>query len=342
MDDIDEIITRFIGELKKKGIDEESSSLLIQVRHQRRHYIRGFGMLDNIISNETGANSTRHNLPDFLQTEIELATVRDSTKIIHNDTLKLIRLYSPEATVEQVDLDYIQRLEGYMNNELGLSINTIARHMKTLKRYINLALKKGIITKYPFLNYTIKSEQTNRQALNEKELETLEKYRNQLETPNEVLNAFLFSCYTGLRFSDIRVITKQHIVTVNRKKWLVHKMIKTNKVVRIPLQIIFGGKALEISKSINRNKGCLFKIGNNQHANRELVRIARNTGLKEFTFHCARHTCATLLLYRGVSITTVQAILGHQSVKTTQIYSAVTDLTLERELKKSNSRNRKF
>lgn len=58
-------------------------------------------------------------------------------------------------------------------------------------------------------------------------------------------------------------------------------------------------------------------------------------------FHVARHTCATLLLYRGVSITTVQTVLGHQSVKTTQIYSAVTDLTLEKELKKANGkRNR--
>lgn len=58
-------------------------------------------------------------------------------------------------------------------------------------------------------------------------------------------------------------------------------------------------------------------------------------------FHTGRHTCGTLLLYRGVSITTVQAILGHQSVKTTQIYSAVTDLTIEKELKKANGkRNR--
>jgi len=56
-------------------------------------------------------------------------------------------------------------------------------------------------------------------------------------------------------------------------------------------------------------------------------------------FHCGRHTCGTLLLYRGVSITTVQAILGHQSVKTTQIYSAVTDLTIEKELRKANRKN---
>jgi site-specific recombinase XerD len=77
---------------------------------------------------------------------------------------------------------------------------------------------------------------------------------------------------------------------------------------------------------------------NNQQTNRILKRIAKQVGIKRITFHMARHTCGTLLLYRGVSITTVQAILGHQSVKTTQIYSAVTDLTMEKELKKANGK----
>ena len=59
------------------------------------------------------------------------------------------------------------------------------------------------------------------------------------------------------------------------------------------------------------------------------------------TFHAARHTFATLLIYRGVNITTVQKLLGHKSVKTTQIYSAVTDLTIEKEIKKSNTTRKK-
>lgn len=213
--------------------------------------------------------------------------------------------------------------------------------MKTLKRYINVARKKGIITAYPFLNYTIKTEQSHRDALTEKELEKLENYREQLKEPNETLNAFLFSCYTGLRYSDICAFTKQNIRTINRKKWIVLRMIKTNKEVRIPLSTIFDGKALRLTKSIARPRGPLFHMESNQQANRILKRIARQIGIKKITFHTGRHTCGTLLLYRGVSITTVQAILGHQSVKTTQIYSAVTDLTIEKELKKANGkRNR--
>lgn len=217
----------------------------------------------------------------------------------------------------------------------------IARHMKSLKRYVNVARKKGIITEYPFLNYTIRTEQVHRDALTEKELEILEKYRESLSEPNEVLNAFLFSCYTGLRYSDVRIFTKQNICTINHKRWIVLKMYKTNKEIRIPLSTIFEGKALKLTKSISRTRGILFHVGSNQQANRVLKRIAKEVGIKKMTFHVARHTCATLLLYRGVSITTVQTVLGHQSVKTTQIYSAVTDLTIEKELKKANGkRNR--
>lgn len=115
-------------------------------------------------------------------------------------------------------------------------------------------------------------------------------------------------------------------------------MIKTNKEVRIPLSTIFEGKALKLTKSITRSRGLLFHMENNQQTNRILKRIAKQVGIKKITFQIGRHTCGTLLLYRGVSITTVQAILGHQSVKTTQIYSAVTDLTIEKELKKANGK----
>ena len=65
---------------------------------------------------------------------------------------------------------------------------------------------------------TIKTEQSHRDALTEKELEKLEHYREQLKEPNETLNAFLFSCYTGLRYSDMCIFTKQNIRTINRKK----------------------------------------------------------------------------------------------------------------------------
>lgn len=334
---VETAITNFVSELKELGLDN-NGALLIQLNLHGQNYIMSCGNLNNLSAPAKVLGERSGNFIEFMQREIELATVRESTKTLHRDTLNLLKGYSPDVTFENITSEYLQRLELYMRDEGKLSINTIARHMKSFKRYINVARKKGIISNYPFLNYTIRAEQSHRDALTEKELEQLERYKENLEEPCEALNAFLFSCYTGLRYSDVRIFTKQDIHTINRKRWIVLKMFKTNKEIRIPLSTIFEGKALQLTRSIPRSRGPLFHLDSNQQTNRVLSRIAKQIGIKKITFHTARHTCATLLLYRGVSITSVQRVLGHQSVKTTQVYSAVTDLTLEKELKKGNSR----
>ena len=336
--DLTTAITNFEKELQAIGFNG-TDALLIQINIGGENYIRCSGNLNNLVGSQIPIREKHDSLVEFMSKEIAIATVRESTRCLHRDTLSLLADFSANIKLQEITSEYLQRLEIYMRVECQLSINTIARHMKTLKRYINVARKKGIITTYPFLNYTIKTEQSHRDALTEKELEKLEHYREKLKEPNETLNAFLFSCYTGLRYSDICAFTKQNIRTINRKKWIVLRMIKTNKEVRIPLSTIFEGKALKLTKSIARSRGLLFHMESNQQANRILKRIAKQIGIKKITFHTARHTCGTLLLYRGVSITTVQAILGHQSVKTTQIYSAVTDLTMEKELRKANRKN---
>lgn len=335
--ELETAINHFVDELIKLGLDN-SGALLLQIQIKGKSLIRSYGNLNNLVTC-TAIEEKGRGLIHFMEQEIAQANIRESTRKLHYDTLNQLKDFTEEITIQSITADFIEHFDSYLRQH-KLSINTIARHMKTLKRYTNVARKKGIITHYPFLNYTIKSEQTHRDALSEKELGTLESYQDSLEKPNEALNAFLFSCYTGLRYSDICLLSKKDIYTINRKKWIVIKMYKTSKEVRIPISIIFDGKALSLTKSIPRQRGKLFHLQSNQQTNRELKRIAKQVGIKNITFHTARHTCATLLLYRGVSLTTVQKILGHQSVKTTQIYSAVTDLTLERELKKSNARRK--
>lgn len=337
MMDIETAISNFLSELRKMGLDS-NGALLIQMQINGINHIMSYGNLNNLAAPARTIGKKGNSLVGFMEKEIQIAAIRDSTKKLHIDTLNQIKAFSPDVSLQEMSSDFLLRFEIYMREECRMATNTIARHMKSLKRYINVARKKGIITEYPFLNYTIRTEQAHRDALTEKELEMLEKYRESLSEPDEVLNAFLFSCYTGLRYSDVRIFTKQNICTINHKKWIVLRMIKTNKEVRIPISTIFEGKALELTKSIARSRGVIFRIKSNQQANRDLKKIAKQVGIKKMTFHTARHTCATLLLYRGVNITTVQTILGHQSVKTTQIYSAVTDLTLERELKKGSVR----
>ncbi|MCM1722601.1 tyrosine-type recombinase/integrase [Bacteroides ovatus] len=340
--DIEGVLSTFESQLKELGLSDDTGALLVQISIDGKSYIKSLGNLNNlsmpgiVIHNKSGIDFI-----EFMQQEIELANVGRSTKDLHKDTLRQLKCFKSFIDIRTMNSDFLLLFENHMSYDRQLATNTIARHMKVIKRYINVARKKEIILKDPFLNYTIRSEETHREALSEKELEQLEQYRLQNEA-DEVLNAFLFSCYTGLRYSDIRNITKQDIYSINRKKWLIVKMHKTNIEVRIPVSTIFDGKALLLSKSIPRSRGKLFLLESNQKTNRIVKSILKRVGIKRnISFHVGRHTFATLLIYRGVNITTVQKLLGHKSVKTTQVYSAVTDLTVEKELKKSNTKRKR-
>lgn len=340
--DIEEVISTFESQLRELGFTDDTGALLVQISIDGRSYIKSLGDLNHLtIPGIVVDNRVGRNFINFMENEIQLANVSDSTKKLHFDTHRQLKDYKCYQDIRDINCDFLLHLEAFMRNEKELSINTIARHMKVIKRYINVARKKEIILKDPFMNYTIRSQETHRESLTEKELELIEQYRKQNE-PDEILNAFLYSCYTGLRYSDICNITKQDIYSINRKKWLIIKMHKTNIEVRIPLSTIYDGKALELSKSIPRSRGKLFMLDSNQKTNRGVKSTLRKIGIKRnISFHCARHTFATLLIYRGVNITTVQKLLGHKSVKTTQTYSAVTDLTVEKDIKKSNMKRKR-
>ena len=149
------------------------------------------------------------------------------------------------------------------------------------------------------------------------------------------LDAFLFCCYTGLRYSDFVNLSEKNIAIIDREPWLVFNAVKTGIEVKLPLTFLFEGKAWKL---LRKHKGRLkefFSIKPNSNVNKELIRIGKYAGIeKHFSFHSARHTNATLLIYKGANITTVQKLLGHRNVTTTQIYSDVMGSTIVKDLKK--------
>lgn len=171
----------------------------------------------------------------------------------------------------------------------------------------------------------------------------LEKLEN-LELPDRknnsrhILDAFLFCCYCGLRFSDFKQLTYKNLVTVDGKEWLVMNSIKTGVKLNIPLYLLFNGKALGIMQKYDSIEQ-LAALGCNSDTNRTLQKLGRMAHIgKKFTYHTSRHTCATLLVHQGVPITTVQKLLGHTSVKTTEIYSEVFDETIIKDLTRANQK----
>ena len=122
---------------------------------------------------------------------------------------------------------------------------------------------------------------------------------------------------------------------IDKKPWLVFNSIKTGIEVKLPLTILFEGKALKLIRKYKGNLEDFFQIKPNSNVNKELIRIGKLAGMdKHFSFHSARHTNATLLIYKGANITTVQKLLGHRDVTTTQVYSEVMGSTIVKDLKK--------
>lgn len=119
---------------------------------------------------------------------------------------------------------------------------------------------------------------------------------------------------------------------MNGKRWLHFKSIKTGIELRLPLHLLFEGKALAILDKYNIAE--FASLGSNSEVNKCLTQITMMARIKKHvTYHTARHTCATLLIHQGVPITTVQKLLGHTSVKTTEIYSEILSSTILRDLK---------
>ena len=205
---------------------------------------------------------------------------------------------------------------------------------RQLRTLINEAISDGYIPAdaYPFRKFKIKQEKGRHEFLTPDELRKLENLEVSDRKLRHVLDAFLFCCYVGLRFSDFCQLTPANFIRVNGKKWLHFKSIKTGIELRLPLHLLFEGKALTI---LDRYEITEFaNLGSNAETNKVLAVITGMARIKKHvTYHTARHTCATLLVHQGVPITTVQKLLGHTSVKTTEIYSEILSNTIVRDLK---------
>lgn len=275
----------------------------------------------------------------FMREEITRSHLRESTQKNHLSTLRLLAEYKPEIHFQDINYDFLCGFERFLA-ERRYHKNTIAKHMKQLKRYVNQAINMELfdISRYPFRKYRIKHQETKRTHLTPEELSRLETLDVEgRKGLRRCLDMFLFSCYTGLRFSDVVSIMRENFHRIDEKLWLIYSSVKTNVNVRLPLFLLFDGKAIPIYERYRHTPGYLFDAAptSNSNLNKQLLRIARLAGFeKRISFHTARHTNATLLLYNGANITTVQKLLGHKSVRTTEIYSDIMDMTIVHDLEK--------
>lgn len=271
--------------------------------------------------------------PVFARDYVLSSDRKDSTKENLLTTITVLQEFRSGLDFKDITYTFLKEFEAYLR-EKGNSVNTIAKHLRQLRTLVNEAINQGYIhaDAYPFRKFKIKQEKGRHEFLTPDELRKLENLQVSDKRLRHVLDAFLFCCYVGLRFSDFCQLTASNFIKVNGKKWLHFKSIKTGVEIRLPLHLLFDGKALAILDRYDISD--FANLGSNSETNKALVELAVLARIrKHFTYHTARHTCATLLIHQGVPITTVQKLLGHTSVKTTEIYSEILSNTIVRDLK---------
>lgn len=287
-------------------------------------------LLKDAIKKDKPVNVT---FPVFAKIYVQESDRKRSTKENLMTTITVLQEFRPGLDFKDITYTFLKEFEVHLK-EKGNSVNTIAKHLRQLRTLVNEAINQGYIPSdaYPFRKYKIKQEKGRKEFLTPDELKRLENLDVDKKL-RHVLDAFLFCCYTGLRYSDFCQLTPENIIRVNGKRWLYFKSVKTDVEIRLPLHLLFEGKALAVLERYDIVTD-FAKIGPNSEANKYLAQLATLARIrKHITYHTARHTCATLLVHQGVPITTVQKLLGHTSVRTTEVYSEVLSNTIIRDLK---------
>jgi len=209
--------------------------------------------------------------------------------------------------------------------------NTLMKHMERLKKMIGIAKKNKWITNNPFEHFERKIIPKDRGCLDNVQLERLRNVRLTKRGHIIVRDMFLFSCLTGLAYCDIIRLSSEHIIKdADGEYWLEMYRRKTKNFTERKFHVLLLPEALELiekyrNEPVSIQKGTIFPYYSNLTTNRYLKIITKEAKIKKpVTFHWARHTFATTItLENGVSMETVSHMLGHASIRTTQIYSIV-------------------
>lgn len=234
--------------------------------------------------------------------------------------------------VMEVDLNFVNGFHHYLKTQKIGNQNTVTKYVVNFKKIMRMAFANNWVKKDPFYSWKAEWKKVERDVLTEAELRSLIELQLESKSLEQVRDIFVFCCFTGLAYVDVKKLSNNHIVNgIEGKRWIKIKRAKTDSLSSVPLLPI----AEKILFNYNDHRQslltrALLPVISNQKTNAYLKEIASACGIKKkLTFHLARHTFATTVtLSNGISIESVSKMLGHQSLKTTQIYAKVIDKKL--------------
>lgn len=262
---------------------------------------------------------------------------RYETSLKHTKDFLLWKYNVSDFDILKIDHAFITDYEFYLRTVRNCANNTAVKYIKNFNKIIKICLANNWIERNPFANYKSKVKEVERVYLTENEIQEIINKDFGTDRLSLVRDIFLFSCFTGLAYIDVKNLTKSHIsYGIDGDKWIFTHRQKTESASKIPIlpltQMIID-KYENHPQSINEDR--LLPIFSNQKMNAYLKEIATVCNInKELTFHIARHTFATTItLTNGVPIESVSKMLGHKNLRTTQHYAKVLDKKVGEDMK---------
>lgn len=284
-----------------------------------------------------------------MKTTLEWGTLKNyfTTRRYVEEYLKA-HLKTSDIFLSQLNYRFLNEFEIFMkayvpkDQKKPCGQNTIMKHIERLRKVVNMAIKNDWLDRDPFQKFQPSFIKSNRQFLTADELAAIEQKEFKILRLQHAKDMFVFSCYTGLAYIDVYELTPQNLsLGIDGEYWINTCRHKTDIPVRVPLL----PPAMAIIEKYKNNprvleSGRLLPVYANQLLNNYLKEIADFCGIeKPLSFHIARHTFATTVtLTNGVPIETVSKLLGHTSIKTTQIYAKVIEQKVSEDMRELRSK----
>lgn len=252
-------------------------------------------------------------------------------------SLRHWQAFRKDVLFSEINYSLIDAFDQYLRTH-KLKLNSIHKHHRVIRRFINLAIKKNLLESQdnPYLQFELKREETKRMVLSKEEVTILENLEipSDLSRLEQVRDVFLFSCYTGLRCSDALAINQSNLEQSPKGLKLNIRAQKTKKLLTLPLYTLHEGKPAQILEKYKDRPSKLFSISSGQYLNRELKKLAKLAKInKAVTSHVARHTFATHLALK-IPLHVLQSLLQHGKIETTMVYVHLSNQMINDELEK--------
>ena len=253
-------------------------------------------------------------------------------------TIRLLREFvqqkykREDLYLRELNLNFIQSFHSFLRIDKGMAQNSSTKHLKLLKKIINLSVANSYMAFNPFSTYKVEREPVDIDFLDEEELRKIINFDTPLPRLERAKDMFLFGCFTGLSYIDIKTLTPEHFEKDSAGRiWIKKRRVKTGVLSRIPL--------LPIAKLIlDKYKGGekLLPIQDPVDINKYLKDIAILCGInKRICFHTSRHTFAsTVTLANNISLEVVSKMLGHTNTRMTAHYAKLIDKCIGEQMDK--------